>query len=358
MKKTIALVLLLPILLAGFVSCRKKEKNDLLTLKYNYDLSEYIDLADYKHIPAVGYEVVVTDQDIEDQILMSRSYYSRLNDVTDRGAELGDTVYLDYIATFPGGEVVTLSEQEVELTIGAGHMPEDFENRLIGALPESDLSFDLTFPTPYYQAPEYAGLDAHFDVHVHEVYWQELPDYTDDFVRAYLGYESCKEYEEKTRESLLESYTKKYLIYIADQVWPVVLENTVVKKFPEEELNEIYNQRLEFDKAYCELLGMNFQTYVDFYYGTTEEDYYTTVKQESEDRIKEEMIIFSIARLENLSLSEEEYQKGAEEYAKSEEYASVEALEAFYDKDTIRKTLLTDKVIRLVAENADVTLKY
>jgi trigger factor len=358
MKKTIALVLLLPILLAGFVSCGKKEKNDLLTLKYNYDLSEYIDLADYKNIPAEGYEVVVTDQDIEDQILMSRSYYSRLNDVTDRGAALGDTVYVDYIADFSSDEVVTLSEQGVELTIGAGHMPEDFENHLIGALPESDLSFDITFPTPYYQAPEYAGLDAHFDVHVHEVYWQELPDYTDDFVRAYLGYESCKDYEEKTRESLLESYTNKYLIYIADQVWPVVLENTVVKKFPEEELNEVYNQRLEFDKAYCELLGMNFQTYLEFYYGTTEEDYYTTVKQESEDRIKEEMIIFSIARLENLSLSEEEYQKGAEEYAKSEEYASVEALEAFYDKDTIRKTLLTDKVIRLVAENADVTIKY
>jgi trigger factor len=357
MKKTIAFVLALLILGAGFVSCRKKDSYDVLKLKYDYDLSEYIDLADYKNIPASGYKVEVTDEDVQNQILMARAYYSRLNDVTDRGAELGDTVYVDYTAVFPGGEEEPLSEEEVELTIGAGQMPEEFENHLIGAMTESDLSFDMTFPDPYYQAPEYAGLNAHFDVHVHEVCWQELPDYNDDFVRAYLGYESCRDYEEKTRETLKESYTEKYRMYVADQVWPVVLENTVVKKFPEEELNEIYEQKLEFDKAYCELLGMNFQTYLGLYYNITEEEYYAQAKQEAEDRIKEEMIVFAIGRKEKVSISEEEYQKGAAEYAKSEEYASVEALEAFYDKETILKTLLTDKVIEVVADYADVTIK-
>ena len=42
MKKTIALVLSLLLAAGGTVSCRKEKENDLLTLKYNYDLSEYI----------------------------------------------------------------------------------------------------------------------------------------------------------------------------------------------------------------------------------------------------------------------------------------------------------------------------
>ena len=47
---------------------------DLLTYRYNYDLSEYIDLANYKGLPAEGYTVNITDEDIQQQILATRSY--------------------------------------------------------------------------------------------------------------------------------------------------------------------------------------------------------------------------------------------------------------------------------------------
>ena len=50
MKKLAALVVSAVLLTSAFSSCGSK--NDLLTYRYNYDLSEYIDLANYKGLPA------------------------------------------------------------------------------------------------------------------------------------------------------------------------------------------------------------------------------------------------------------------------------------------------------------------
>ena len=357
MKKTIALVLSLLLAAGGTVSCRKEKENDLLTLKYNYDLSEYIDLAPYKGLPAEGYEIIVTDEAVQQQILASRATYSRLTDV-ERGAEWGDTLYIDYTGTVAGvpEDEGHLSEEDVELTLGVGSMFDAFEEALLGVMPESSVSLDLTFPDPYYTSPEFAGLDVHFDVQVHEICEQELPEYSDDFVRAYLGYDSCADYEKAVRESLTRYYTDNYYHFVADQVWTSVLDNTVVKKYPEEEMDTLYNGRLEFDKAYCEITGLNWDAYLNLYYQVTEDEYLTLAREEAEGRIKEEMICFAIARQENISLSEEEYQEMAADYARNEGYASVEALEAVYAKDDIRETLMEDKVVRRVVDLADVTI--
>ena len=330
----------------------KKTEDDLLTAKYNYDLSEYIDLAEYMNLPAEGYHIQVTDEAIEQQILSSRSYYSRLTDVTDRGAELGDTVYIDYVGTINGEEFEGGEEEDAELVLGSGTYFEDFENAIVGAMPESTISVDLTFPDPYYQFPEHAGEDVHFEITVHEVCEQELPEYTEDFVRAYLGYGSKAEYEAAARKSLEQYYQDIYYQYVSSQVWDVVYENT-------KELNTLYNTMVESNQAYAEVMGLNFATYVSLNFdGMTEEEFYTTAKAEAEQKIKEEMIVYAIARRENLSLSEEEYTKRATEYAtKYYEMESLEAFESVYDKPLIRQTILSDLVHEFIVDHANVEIK-
>ena len=358
MKKTIALGLSLLLLAGSAVSCGKEKENDLLTLKFNYDLSEYIDLPEYKGLPATGYRVEVTDEAVAQQVLAARASYSRLTDV-ERGAQWGDTLCIDYTGTVEGlpEDVGLLKEEDVELTLGAGSMFDAFEEALLGVTMESTLALDLTFPDPYYTSPEFAGLNVHFDVTVHEVCEQELPEYTDDFVRAYLSYDSIADYEQAVRDSLTKYYTENYYQYVADQVWTWVLDNTAVKQYPQAEFDEMYNSRTEFDKAYSEITGLNWDTYLQVYYQITEEEYPASIRQEIEGRIKEEMVCFAIARQENITLSEAEYQEMAADYARNEGYASVEALEAVYNKDDIRETLMEDKVVRLIVDEADVTIE-
>ena len=84
MKKVCTLFLAGLMASAALTSCSGGD--DLLTYKYNYDLSEYIDLADYKGLPAEGYEFSLTDEQLQLQILSTRTYYSRSNVIADRAA--------------------------------------------------------------------------------------------------------------------------------------------------------------------------------------------------------------------------------------------------------------------------------
>ena len=358
MKKLIALFLSMLCIAGTAVSCGKAEEDSLagiLTHKYNYDLSEYIDLAEYKGLPAEGYHYEVTDEMVEQQVFATRSYYARLTDVT-RGAQIGDTVYIDYVGTIDGAEFDGGTEEDCELVLGTGTFPDEFEQAILGMTAESEVSVDFTFPEPYLTAPEYSGMDVHFDIHVHTVCEQELPEYTEDFVRGYLGYDSIADFEASLRELLTDRYRNLYYKYITLQLWDGVLENTVVKKYPEHETKKMYDDLVAVEQYYAGVQGINFADYVSVCYQMTEEEFYATVQAEVEKTIKEEMICYAIARAENLTLSEEEYTKRALEYA-LDFYGldSLEAFEAVYSQSTICQSLMFDMVHETIADYAQVT---
>lgn len=357
MKRIVSLLILTVILSLSAASCAKNDGNnaDILTYKYNYDLSEYIDLGEYKNLPAEGYRFEITDEDIEAQVLSTRSFYSKLIDVTDRGAILGDTVYIDYSGTV-GGEVFE-GEEDCELTLGTNTFPADFENAIVGAVPETSLSVDFTFPDPYPASPDYSGAEAHFDITVHNVCEQKLPEYGDDFVRGYLGYESVEDFENSLRVLLESSYRERYYQYVIDQIWDTVMDNTAVKKLPENEVNEMREVLMAGDKANAAKYGLELSTYIAACYDNmTEDEYYENIGKEAEYRIKDEMVCYSIARAEGLTLSDEEYSRRATQYALDVyKLDSLDAFEAVYGKDRISEMLLFEITKEKVADYANVT---
>lgn len=354
MKKAISLLLAAVTAAAVLPSCSGGD--DLLTHKYNYDLSEYIELAEYKALPAEGYQFHVTDEQIQQQVLSTRAFYSRSNVITDRGADWGDIVYVDYVTTVDGEEIEGGTESDVELTLGIGTFIDEFEEALIGAYAGDHFSVDGTFPEPYPEYPEMSGKDAHFEIDVTEVREQELPEYTDDFVRAYLGYESIEDFEENIVILLEEHYKEIFYESVISQTWPAIVENTTVIKYPEAEVKEMYDDMVSSNQAYAKAQGVNFADYIGVIYNMTEDEFYEFAQSEAESRIKEEMICYAIARAENITLSEEEYTERATEYAVDiYGLASLEAFEAIYDKGVIRQTLMIDLVKELVADNAAIT---
>lgn len=357
MKKTVALILGAVLVAGTLGSCEKKDDNsfdNILTYRYDYDLSEYIDLSEYKGLSAEGYRYEVTDETVEQQILATRSYYSRLTDVTDRGAQVGDTVYIDYVGTIDGEEFE--GEDDCEFTIGTGSFPDEFENAIIGTYAETEISVDFTLPNPYVNAPDYSGKEAHFDIHVHTVCEQELPEYSEDFVRGYLGYDSIADFESGLRELIAERYEGLYKQYVVGQLWDEVLENTTVKKYPEAEFQKMYEDAITVEKYYADSMGINFSDYLSVNYQVTEEEYYEQLKESIEERTKEEMICYAIARAENITLTEEEYTKRATEYALDYYgYDSLEAFEAVYSHETICQILMFDMARETLIGYANIT---
>ncbi len=356
MKRTVSLISVALVLASALSSCSFDKPEELLTYRYNYDLSEYIDLADYKGLPAEGYALSITESDIEQQVLAARVAYSRTVEITDRGAQSGDTLTISYVGYIDGEASEETISEEYNFMIGSDTMPEEFGNALVGAKKGDTLSFDVTFPDPFYTKTVFSGKLVHFDVTVTKVYIRELPDYTDDFIRAYLGYNSAEEFEESITETLTENYYENYYQSIDSQIWSTVIENTTVKKFPEKELREMYDDMVTSVEAYAEAYGINFADYLKAIYGMTEEEFYEYAQTEAEAYVKDEMVKYAIARAEGITLTEEEYEEGVKEYAlEIYEFDSVEEFEQVYEKKNIRQILMYEKVHEKVADYADVT---
>ena len=126
MKKIVSLLLVLTFVCLAFISCGAKNKH------FNYDLSEYIDLAEYKNIAAKTKKAEVTDEEVEEQIMATINYYARKNNVTDRPAQSGDYVTVDYAGYVDGVSENVVSIYDKEVAVGLGTLPEEFENAIIG----------------------------------------------------------------------------------------------------------------------------------------------------------------------------------------------------------------------------------
>ena len=356
MKRIISFVIVL-IMLACFISCDSAKKEyDTLTYRFDYDLSEYINLADYKGLPAQGYEYKITEEDVRNHVNATLTAFAKIVEVTDRGAKLGDTVYIDFVGTIDGKEFKGGSANDYSVAIGFSNFIEGFEDGLTGAMVGDTISLDLTFPDPYEANPDVAGKDVHYEITVKKVTTQVLPEYNDEFTKENLFFDTTEAYEESVRDILTVRYKAYFYKEVLAQVWDKVIENTEVIKYPKKDRKEAYDSYIEYVEAYVEYNRMTIDDYASIYYGRTAEEFYEYAYELVEKQMKEDMICYAIARAENIVLTDEEYAKRVEEYALDYYYmTSVEAFEEMYGIETVREMILFDLVRERVCDYADMT---
>ena len=324
----------LTVLPTALTGCNKT--TDPLYYRYNYDLSAYIDLAQYNGVPAVYTDAVITDEDVEMEVQSTLAYYASEEDI-DTGAAPGNIVYFAADVTLNGA---TVDEYCAEALTGAkaGDVIEAART-----LPNTD-AYD-----------EYAGETLSYKITVERVCNAVVPELTDLFVQTMLNFDSADAYREAVREALTEAAASNRSALLLSQVWPTVLEGTVVKKYPEKELGEIRDQVNREIDAYLNAAGINRAEYLKIAYGKTEEEFDTYLDELAKEQVKDEMIVYAIARAENIEATDEEYTQYAQIYADKYGYATVEEMETAFGKDVVRAAVLSDVTKLWVADHASVS---
>lgn len=356
MKRIFSFALVL-LMIACLISCDSTAKQyDPLTYRFDYDLSEYIDLAEYKGLPAQGYEFEVSEEQLRNYVNATITAFAQVVEVTDRGAEIGDTVYIDFTGTVNGAEFKGSSANDYPVSLGFSSFVEGFEDGITGLMAGDSVSLDLRFPDTYEANPEVAGKDVHYEVTVKKITEQILPEYNDEFAQEKLKFDSTEAYEESVREIFKVRYKAYFYKEVLGQIWDTIIDNTEVIKFPKKDLKQAYDAYIEHVETYSEHNNMTVADYASIYYGKTAEEFYEYAHVLVEEQMKEDMICYAIARAENIVLTDEEYQKRAEEYA-IDYYMmeSVEAFEEMYGVETVREMILFDLVREKVCDYADMT---
>ncbi len=350
MKRIISLTLSLVFVCVVLFSCAKHTS-------YNYDLDDYITLAEYKGLSATAEDPAVSEELFDRTIMSVVNAYARLIEVTDRPIQTGDIVTISYSALFEGVSNTPIVKEDLELTIGLTELPEEFENALIGMKKGEITQITTTLPENFDENPDYAGKLGVFDIYVSLVCEREAPVYNDDFARAYLKHDSIEEYENYVRESLKADRERAYKEEVLNQVWQTIIDGTEVKKYPEAEVNKYYDLTVDSVKEYVDALGANFDSFVEKQFGMSADEFYADALTAAQTKVKEDMIVNLIARRENIKVSSDEYKTRALEYATDfYELNSLEEFEELYSREDIEQIILSDLVRERVIELSDVEL--
>ena len=349
MKRFVSLLLVLTFVCLAAVACGKNSH-------YNYDLKNYIDLAEYMNLPAKTIKSEVTDEDVEDQIMSAINYYSRKVQVTDRPVQKGDIVTVDYMGYVGEVNDSVITVTDTDVCVGLGDMPEEFENALIGLNIGDQTYAQVMLPVPFEESPEYAGKLAELVILVKAINVNEAPIYNDDFVRAYLGHNSVEEYEQAVRDALVAKQKQAYYDIVIPQIWNDLTDATEVKKYPDSEVKYYYDSLVNSVKSYVDALGLDMEAFIKTTFEMSEDEFYEKSLEEAQITVKEQMMCSAIAKAEGIKVSAAEYNTRALRYAQDNyDFTSVEELEEKFSHDEIELLILCDMVKEYLADHASIT---
>ena len=166
-----------------------------------------VTLGEYKGVVAEKETVAVTEDDVEEELKKSAEKNARLVDVTDRPAEMGDEVIIDFDGYVDGKAFEGGKSEDYHFTLGSHSFVDTFEDQIVGKNAEEAFDVTVTFPENYHK--DLAGKEAVFKVVLKKIQKKELPELDDDYAKDYSEFDTLAEYKEDLHKKLLETKQKE-----------------------------------------------------------------------------------------------------------------------------------------------------
>ena len=310
-----------------------------------------ITVSEYKGIAATRTAVEITDEAVDEEIERVRARNAREIEITDRAAAINDEVVFDFDGYVDGKQFEGGKAEKYSLKLGSGQFIPGFEDQMVGKNIGENFDVVVTFPADYHAA-ELANKEATFKCLIHEIKVSELPELDDEFVKDVSEFDTVDEYKADVKAKLQADAEKAEDAKVDEQLMNVVCEN-IVGEIPEvmyeneaENCVRDYENRLRYQ-------GMSLDMFMK-YTGQTIETLKTQFRPQAEKQVKGRLALEYIAKVENLTASEEdintEYQKIADAYN-----LEIEKVKASIDSAAIAADVVVGKAALFLRENAAIS---
>jgi trigger factor len=310
------------------------EEGQPLTFTAAFQTAPPVDPGSYASLTIRRPAVDVTAEQIEEAMGRLAQSAARFQPVTDRAAEMGDTVVMNLTRTqvpLPaeagpvaeaapaesgdGGESPAAAEatpgperlEEAGVEIGASANPPGFDEHLLGVTPGTEKSFRVSFPADY-GVESLAGRELDYAIEVTGIRRKHVPALDDEFAKD-LGYDALDKLREQVARNLRReaernqerNVRQELLQQLAQRVpfdAPEVLVAREVDRRVEEFVHQLIEQRIDPMRAQ-----------IDW------EQFRTEQREPAVNTVKCMLILDEIARREKLAVSDEELDAEVEKFA-------------------------------------------
>ncbi len=321
---------------------------DGFTFKTTIIVEPTMEIKDYLGIEVAKKSTEVTDELVDAEVEKVRQRNSRMITVEDRAAENGDTAVIDFEGFTDGTAFEGGKAENYNLKLGSGNFIPGFEEQIVGHKTGEEFSINVKFPEDY-QAEELKGKDAEFKIKLNEIKTTELPEVDDEFVKDVSEKDTVDEWKEELKETVAKRLADEADKDIDDQIankLMELLEGEIPQAMYDNQADELVR---EFDMR-LRSKGLDMNTYMQ-YMGMTPDSLRDMYKDEAEKRVKLRLALETIAKNENIEVTDDDLEN---EYAKIAESYKMEAdkVKAAIPADSLKEDIKTEKALELVKEKA------
>ena len=321
-------VLLSVVSLAG---CGKKDENPY---------SKYVTLGEYTGMTVDRIVTTISDEDVQNEIQNDLYADADFKEVTDRGAQDGDTVNIDYTGTIDGEEFEGGSDTDYDLELGSGTFLEDFESGIVGMKTGETKEISVTFPDEYDGTLD--GQTAVFSVTVNSISEVILPDYNDAYVKENYGFDTIADFEASVKEDLQSQYDEDATYTACADALSMAVDNATFDGYPEDMYNTAKEQMESENQAFAEQLGIEWADLAG-------DDY--DIEEDVLNNVHEELVVYAIAAKEKLEVTDDEFNTFVDDNWEMYEYDTKEDFLKDNSEEDLRYSLLYQKVLDFLGEN-------
>lgn len=278
-------------------------KDDLVVIVATVPVKPEVKISAYTGMKIEKFAYTVSDADVQAEIDRLLDKKATREEVTDRAAENGDIVTIDFVGTVDGVKFDGGEAEGYDLVLGSGSFIPGFEDQVVGMNLGEKKDVNVTFPEDY-QAAELKGKAAVFAVTLHKIQKKVLPELTDEFVKENAGEETIAAYKEKTAARLQENLDRRANDATENSILDAIAANTEVEipqAMIEREIDSLV-KRFEYQLMYQ---GLKLADYLSFL-KVSEADFRQNYVAQAEKNVKSQLIISHIIEVEKIEATEEE----------------------------------------------------
>ncbi len=252
----------------------------------------------------------VSEEDVE-RFLQNMVYSNKtIIDKADEPAANGDTVTIDYKGFVE--DTVFEGEQNFKVLIGANAFIPGFEEQLIGARPGDDLDVKIKFADDH-PSNQLSGKNAVFKVNIKKVEHIKEKNLDDQFAREVAHLSSLEELRSETKKSLQQMAEQRFDENKKQAVINAALEQCDFT-VPEYLIMEQATAMLQEFSQQLESQGGTIDLYLQMS-GNNKETLKAQMWKNAKNFVRSHYMLDKILQEKNFEVSEEELNKGMEQFA-------------------------------------------
>ncbi len=314
------------------------------------NVDKYITIGEYKGLVLDNTVTAISDEDVQVQI--DEDLQDKAEPVSD-GAQDGDLVTINYVGTVDGKTFDGGTANNYDFVVGQGTMFDEFEQGVVGMKKGDTKEIDIDFPSDYGDSTV-AGQSVAYKVTVQNV--RRASELTDEWVAKNTDYTTVDEYKKAVRTQLEKDARDSAEEVLKNTAWSTVLENSEVKEYPQEDLDNAIAEFKKSMEVYAKQADMTLDEFVESQ-GISQDDFEEQSRQYAEGKVKQNLIVQGIMDAEGISLDDKESLQLQNKLVKQMSAGSLAELVDTYGQTYVDESVGLLRVENLIVDSANVSEK-